>query len=97
MVDFHSHIINDTDDGSKGFSESVALLYEAKKAGFDTVICTPHYMMGFYEKDVKPIVYGLLSSCNCRYCFTDYTRSCRKQAILDGIRGTCRYRRKSNE
>mgnify|MGYP002540560437 FL=1 len=53
MVDFHSHIINDTDDGSKGFSESVALLYEAKKAGFDTVICTPHYMMGFYEKDVK--------------------------------------------
>ena len=29
-------------------------------------------------------MYGLLSSCNCRYCFTDYTRSCRKQAILDG-------------
>lgn len=24
----------------------------------------------FYEKDVKTIVYGLLSSCNCRYCFT---------------------------
>ncbi len=32
----------------------------------------------FYEKDVKTIVYGLLSSCNCRYCFTDYTRPCRK-------------------
>ena len=33
----------------------------------------------FYEKDVKTIVYGLLSSCNCRYCFTDYTRPCRKK------------------
>lgn len=31
-----------------------------------------------YEKDIETIVYGLLSSCNCRYCFTDYTRSCRK-------------------
>ena len=45
----------------------------------------------FYEKDVKTIVYGLLSSCNCRYCFTDYTRSCRKQAILDGKCRACRY------
>ena len=31
-----------------------------------------------YEKDIETIVYGLLSSCNCRYCFTDYTRPCRK-------------------
>ena len=29
-------------------------------------------------------MYGLLSSCDCRDCFADDTRSCRKQAILDG-------------
>ena len=45
----------------------------------------------FYEKDVKTIVYGLLSSCYCRYCFTNYTRSCGKQAILDGVKRACRY------
>lgn len=26
-------------------------------------------------------MYGLLGSCNCRYCFTEYTRPRRKQAI----------------
>ena len=35
-------------------------------------------------------MYGLLSSCDCRYCFTDDTRPCRKQAILDGVKRACR-------
>ena len=35
-----------------------------------------------YEKDMETIVYGLFSSCDCRYCFTDYTRSCRKQDVV---------------
>ncbi len=46
---------------------------------------------------METIVYGLFSSCNCRYCFTDYTRPCRKQAILDGKCRACRYHWKSDE
>lgn len=51
MIDLHAHILTDTDDGAGSFEESVALLYEAKKAGFSGIICTPHYMQQFYEKD----------------------------------------------
>ena len=51
MIDLHAHILTDTDDGASSFEESVALLYEARKAGFTGIVCTPHYMQGFYEKD----------------------------------------------
>lgn len=55
MIDIHAHILTDTDDGASSFEESVALLYEAKKAGFTGIVCTPHYMQGFYEKDANYI------------------------------------------
>lgn len=55
MIDLHAHILTDTDDGASSFEESVALLYEARKAGFTGIICTPHYMQGFYEKDTNYI------------------------------------------
>ena len=51
MIDLHAHILADTDDGASTFEESVALLYEAKKSGFSGIVCTPHYMPQFYEKD----------------------------------------------
>lgn len=49
MIDFHSHIIFDVDDGSKTIEESVQLIKEAKKAGFQAIIATPHYMEDYYE------------------------------------------------
>lgn len=55
MIDFHSHILNETDDGAVDFAESAACLYEAKKAGFTAIICTPHYIPGFYECDCDDI------------------------------------------
>lgn len=55
MIDLHAHILTDIDDGASSFEESVALLYEAKKAGFTGIVCTPHYMQGFYEKDADYI------------------------------------------
>ena len=51
MVDFHSHIIPNIDDGSKSIDETFSMIEEAKKAGFDTIISTPHYMEGNYEID----------------------------------------------
>ena len=44
MTDIHSHVIFDIDDGCKNLEESIALLKEMKKAGFDNVIATPHYI-----------------------------------------------------
>ena len=55
MIDFHSHILSETDDGARDFSESTVCIFEAKKAGFSSIICTPHYMYGFYECDYSNI------------------------------------------
>ena len=51
MIDVHNHILHDIDDGARGLEESVELVKEAKKAGFDKIISTSHYMEGYYEAD----------------------------------------------
>lgn len=45
MTDIHSHILFGVDDGSKTIEESISLLKELQKAGFDKVILTPHFIM----------------------------------------------------
>ena len=52
MIDFHSHIIPNVDDGSRSVEETFELLKEAKDAGFSGVISTSHYMEEYYETDV---------------------------------------------
>lgn len=49
MIDFHSHIIPNVDDGSKSVEETFNLIKEAEVAGFDTIISTSHYMEEYYE------------------------------------------------
>ena len=49
MIDFHSHILPEVDDGSKSYEESLEMLKEAKESGFDIVISTSHYAVGCYE------------------------------------------------
>ncbi len=44
MIDIHSHILFDTDDGSKSIEESVAMIKEAYNSGFTTICATPHYL-----------------------------------------------------
>ena len=43
MIDFHSHILPEIDDGSKSYEESLKMLEEAQNIGFDIVISTSHY------------------------------------------------------
>lgn len=43
MIDLHTHILQETDDGSKNIEQSIRIIKEAKNAGFDTICCTPHY------------------------------------------------------
>ncbi len=46
MVDLHSHIIYDVDDGSKSIEESIDIIKEASEKGITDMVATPHYMKG---------------------------------------------------
>ena len=52
MIDFHSHILPNIDDGSRSIEETFNLIKEAKNVGFDTIVSTSHYMENYYETDV---------------------------------------------
>ena len=52
MVDFHSHILPNIDDGARNEEETYMLVDEARSVGFDTIISTSHYIEGYYEADV---------------------------------------------
>lgn len=47
MIDFHTHILPKTDDGSRSTDESVKMLLALKEQGIDAVAATPH----FYAND----------------------------------------------
>lgn len=49
MIDFHSHILPNVDDGSKTYEETISLLNEAKNVGFDKIISTSHYAQDCFE------------------------------------------------
>ena len=51
MIDFHSHILPQIDDGSKSFEETIKMLEEARDVGFKKIISTSHYMEKYYEVD----------------------------------------------
>lgn len=51
MIDFHSHILPNIDDGSRSIEETFNLINEAKNVGFDAIISTSHYMENYYETD----------------------------------------------
>lgn len=46
MVDLHSHILFDIDDGANDIEETTALIERAKKAGIEKLFVTPHFTLG---------------------------------------------------
>lgn len=52
MIDFHTHILPNIDDGSNSVEETFNMLKEAREAGFDAIISTSHYMEDYYEVNV---------------------------------------------
>lgn len=44
MVDIHTHILQDIDDGSRSLEESIAILRKYLENGIKQVVLTPHYM-----------------------------------------------------
>ena len=51
MIDFHTHIIPNIDDGSRSIEETFNLIKEAKEAGFEGIVLTSHYIENYYETD----------------------------------------------
>lgn len=51
MIDMHSHILPNIDDGARSVEETFHLIQEAKEVGFEAIIATSHYMEGYYETD----------------------------------------------
>lgn len=52
MIDFHTHILPNIDDGARSIDETFNLIKEAQEVGFDGIVLTSHYMENYYETDV---------------------------------------------
>ena len=61
MIDFHSHVLPNVDDGSRSVEESIQLLKMLAKQGATTVCATPHFVAvdespdAFFEKRQKAL------------------------------------------
>ena len=53
MIDIHTHLLYDVDDGAESLQESLDMLKYAKEQGVDAIILTPHYRHGMfpYQKE----------------------------------------------
>lgn len=51
MIDIHSHIIHDLDDGPSRIDETVKMICEAEKLGIKVIIATPHYHEGVFTME----------------------------------------------
>jgi len=49
MIDFHTHILPNIDDGARSIEETFNLIKEAKEVGFEAIISTSHYIENYYE------------------------------------------------
>jgi protein-tyrosine phosphatase len=49
MIDLHSHILPDLDDGASDWEQSLVLARVAVEDGIKGLVCTPHWVPGKYE------------------------------------------------
>lgn len=54
MIDIHSHILPNVDDGSRSLEESIKIIKQAVSNGVTDIIVTPHFILGSsYNKEKK--------------------------------------------
>jgi len=51
MIDLHSHVLPNVDDGAKDLKESIELILLAQKLGYKKICCTSHYICGMFENE----------------------------------------------
>lgn len=65
MVDIHSHILPNLDDGSESVSESLELLRLMKKQGIEKVFATPHFYPQIHNfEDFSKSIFKSLNTLN---------------------------------
>ncbi len=57
MIDIHTHLIPNVDDGSKSVDETFEMFEEAEGVGFTDIILTSHYMTDFYEPKKDDLIF----------------------------------------
>lgn len=53
MIDFHTHILPGIDDGAQTEEQALAIIKQAKQAGFTGMVTTSHYLENHYEADER--------------------------------------------
>lgn len=55
LIDIHTHILPNVDDGSSSLEESLEHLQKMSDLGVEKVFLTPHFMLGEYANDLENI------------------------------------------
>lgn len=55
MVDLHSHLIWNIDDGSKSKEMTINMLRQSINGGTSKLVLTPHYLPGYYEVPITKV------------------------------------------
>ncbi len=51
MIDLHSHILPDLDDGPTAMEDSIRMCRMGQQDGIETIVATPHILQGIYKND----------------------------------------------
>lgn len=65
MIDLHSHILPDIDDGARSIDMSLDMAHQAVEAGVSHMVCTPHMHWGTFDNDMQNIAQTFKHFCNC--------------------------------
>ncbi len=55
LIDLHSHILPEVDDGAKSYDEALNMARMAVADGIQVMACTPHFMPGMYDNQAQDI------------------------------------------
>jgi protein-tyrosine phosphatase len=58
-TDMHSHLIPGIDDGSPTIEDSIAMIRQLQRMGFESIVTTPHIKFDFYPNNPAIIQNGL--------------------------------------
>ena len=60
MIDIHSHIVFDVDDGPKTIEDSKLLIEESYRQGVRTIVSTSHRRKGMFETPEEKIYQSII-------------------------------------